>query len=260
MAHKRFDFTQVGGFPLTQEVLAFMQESYSDLSNVIAGLIGTNCIVAGVNTVGTTLTPGWIVYNNELLPFVGGTKSDYFRVVEEAIQLQFEDGINRSVKFNKYAEPYASGAPMNALSRIIPYFAALANAQEIREDVDKILHQTFNRFQSNTAGRAYNLAVRKEFDGVVRLEGVIYPLAETLPDGIVLTIPTPGLNYSMYGSTIYATAYFKGSAGNTFVSVCEIRGDQSNAGEIVLYLRALTVPPPDNYSCFVMLANSFKMP
>ena len=117
--NKRIDFTQQGGFPLTQEILAFMQEGYSGLSDAIAAVVGNNTIISGVELLNDSFTNGWIVYNNELIPFVGGSgNSVYFKVFTTETPLVFEDGANKTVKFDKYAAVAADGTKLDSLIRV----------------------------------------------------------------------------------------------------------------------------------------------
>ena len=116
---KRFDFTKPGGFPLTQETLAFMQESYSDLSAALVEFFGDNAIVSGCNVnvsnngIGGNISNGWIIFNNELIPFVGGSFTGnisgiypgdvHFKIQQNNEQLSFANGTQQTVKFSKIA-------------------------------------------------------------------------------------------------------------------------------------------------------------
>lgn len=78
---KRFDFTQMGGFPLTQDRLEWMQDGYITAINALAGLAGgTNPLsldgvelTAGSWTTGGTVSDGWVWHPTlGLMPFIGG--------------------------------------------------------------------------------------------------------------------------------------------------------------------------------------------
>lgn len=103
MMHKRFDFTQLGGFPFTQATLEHMQNAYSEAINALVLLIGDKVILAGVQNVGGIISNGFITYNGELLPFIGGTLSSGVVIVETSSDELFEDGQNKGVKFTKVA-------------------------------------------------------------------------------------------------------------------------------------------------------------
>lgn len=79
---KRFDFTQTGGFPLTQDRLKWLQDGRIDGINALAALAGitTPCAVSGVElTAGSwatsgTVSDGWVFHPAlGLMPFVGGS-------------------------------------------------------------------------------------------------------------------------------------------------------------------------------------------
>lgn len=75
------DFTQNGGFPLTQDVLAFMQAAYSGPLNALGGILGggTNIphVISGCTYTVTgslyIVQAGYIWYNGELFYFPGGS-------------------------------------------------------------------------------------------------------------------------------------------------------------------------------------------
>lgn len=78
--HKYIDFTQNGGYPLTQDDIEFLQDGYSEalLGLVAAGgnITGPMCISGmAVSTSGSdvTVTGGWFVYNQRIIPFTGAT-------------------------------------------------------------------------------------------------------------------------------------------------------------------------------------------
>jgi microcystin-dependent protein len=101
--YKNIDFSQPGGFPLTQDVLAFMQSSYRDALAGIAQQFGELTIISGVVVTGSTVSDGWIVYEGELVRFVGSTLSAQVVVDTLQTQLMYEDGANRTVLFEKRA-------------------------------------------------------------------------------------------------------------------------------------------------------------
>ncbi len=102
--NQRINFTNTGGFPFTQDTLAFMQDSYRTCLAALAELCGDKVIVAGVVVAGGNATPGWIVYNGELIPFLGGAVTTGVVVVETSQSLVFEDNIARPVLFTKVAQ------------------------------------------------------------------------------------------------------------------------------------------------------------
>jgi hypothetical protein len=118
MSNKRVDFGNLGGFPLTQDVLNYMQATYRDAIGGLAKVCGTNVIVSGMEDNGVTVADGWIVYNGELIPFVGGPKQSTFILIDDNSTLQFEDGTIRTVFYSKYARFGSGGSPYDTLLRL----------------------------------------------------------------------------------------------------------------------------------------------
>ena len=107
--NKRIDLSNLGGFPLTQFTLAEMQESYRGALGAIARLVGDKTILYGVEVVGVNVTNGWIAYNGELIPFIGGTANDKVAITEAAIARTFEDTNIHDAYFTKTATCAALG-------------------------------------------------------------------------------------------------------------------------------------------------------
>jgi hypothetical protein len=111
--NQRFDFTKLGGFPLTQDVLATMQDSYRNSLAALALMIGDKVIVSGMSESGGSVTDGWIAINGELMPFVGGTIGTGDCIIETiASNLTFQDGNSKEVKYIKQAR-FGSPAAFN---------------------------------------------------------------------------------------------------------------------------------------------------
>lgn len=104
MMNKRIDFSHLGGFPLTQEILDFLQQSYTGSFEAIAKLAGNFSILTGCEEVGLNITNGWIVYNNEIIPLVGGTKGDGSILLLDTVETRvFDNAITQDVLFTKVA-------------------------------------------------------------------------------------------------------------------------------------------------------------
>ncbi|HLO38380.1 MAG TPA: hypothetical protein VK173_07820 [Lacibacter sp.] len=123
--NKRIDLTQVGGFPFTQEILDFMQISYREAFKGIAVLCGNKTILSGVVVTGGSVSSGWISYNGELIPFIGGSTGADVVVEETSSDLTFEDAVDRPVLFTKVAYigspatfPFSDLKPLITLNNI----------------------------------------------------------------------------------------------------------------------------------------------
>lgn len=75
MSYKKIDYTKLNGFGLTQYALDFLQTGSIAEISAIANLFGNKIIVYGVEDQGANVTDGFVIYNGELLPFVGGAKA-----------------------------------------------------------------------------------------------------------------------------------------------------------------------------------------
>ncbi|MFV0397930.1 MAG: tail fiber protein [Bacteroidales bacterium] len=69
----RINFTAKESFPLSSDTMDLMQQMIT-LNAAIAQLGGVNYILSGCDDDGSTVSPGIIVINGELLPFEGGAK------------------------------------------------------------------------------------------------------------------------------------------------------------------------------------------
>ena len=159
--HKKIDFTKQGGFPLTQEVLAFMQDGYSDLSAAIIGN-SNNAIVKGCDVIEGVneynVTGGFIVFNGELLPFIpsgGGQDADIrFVITSTQEQLVFANGTSQTVVFNKYAQADPYGASPYKLSSLI-------RIGEVGE------------WNGNDGANTFDLQFEQLANGRVRIDGIV---------------------------------------------------------------------------------------
>ncbi|RAJ75542.1 hypothetical protein CLV59_109156 [Chitinophaga dinghuensis] len=135
MSNKRVDFGNLGGFPLTQDLLLYMQSSYRDAISGMAKVCGNNVIVSGMEDNGTSFSDGWIVLDGELLPFVGGPKQSTFIVVDDKNNEIFEDGVSRTVYFTRYARFGSGGRPITDLFRLSTIGALQSNLTELNNNL-----------------------------------------------------------------------------------------------------------------------------
>ncbi len=113
----QINLQQAGGFPLETDTLDFMQTAYTALQ-AIAALGGDNYILSGCVTNGNTVGDGYLVINNEVLPFKGGLLQTNIVVREDKQTRPFENGQLKEVFFTRYA---SFGTGTNA----IPWAALL---------------------------------------------------------------------------------------------------------------------------------------
>lgn len=123
--NKRIDLTNLGGFPLEQDTLKFMQESYDAGFQAVAKLCGNKTILSGVVVSGSVVSDGWISYNSELIPFLGGALGAQVVISETADAVTFEDANVRDTYFIKTAAcgavgvfPFSDLVPLLSLQNI----------------------------------------------------------------------------------------------------------------------------------------------
>lgn len=124
--NKQIDFSQLGGLFIYQDTLAFLQTGYTGALDAFARAFGDKVIVTGMADAGATVTDGWAVVNNELLPFVGGTKAAYVYIETVTAPEQFNDGTSKNVyttKQLKFTATASGNIPYTDFKRL-PYNSA----------------------------------------------------------------------------------------------------------------------------------------
>jgi hypothetical protein len=137
---KHIDFTQPGGFPLTQDQLDYLQQSYSECISALAAMgtdgTGTPVIITGmVSSISggtTTISAGWFFYNSELVRFSGGSYGTVpvgdvplISITPSTGTLTYSDGSTPGVIFDKVAAlvlaPAVTDATHFPFSSLLPY-------------------------------------------------------------------------------------------------------------------------------------------
>ncbi|NDC41567.1 MAG: hypothetical protein EBZ77_08460 [Chitinophagia bacterium] len=100
---KRIDFTIPGGFPLSQDRMQFLQESYIDAITALAGIgAAGDYILSGCELSGDdptfTVSEGWIFYRGKLYYCPGGNVSTA-RGVDVGFQLTELDDATRTLVY-----------------------------------------------------------------------------------------------------------------------------------------------------------------
>lgn len=117
--NKRIELTNLGGFPLEQDTLKFMQDSYRGAFGGLAQMAGDKTIIAGVEVTGSNVTSGWIAYQGELIPFTGGVLGTDVVISETSADATFEDSSVFPTYYTKTATSGVGGAfPFSDLVRI----------------------------------------------------------------------------------------------------------------------------------------------
>jgi hypothetical protein len=121
----RIDFSNLGGFPLEQDTLDFMQLAYKGGLGAVAKLCGNKTIITGVEVTGSSVSDGWISYNGELILFQGGTVGAQVVISETPTQVTYEDGNIKEAYFLKTAKcgvigsfPFSDLVPLLSLVNV----------------------------------------------------------------------------------------------------------------------------------------------
>lgn len=200
MNHKSFDFTQLGGFPLEQERLSWMQQSYTEALQAVSSLIGDNVIVSGCVVAGTNVTDGWIVVGGELLPFKGGVKQNTFSIRNITTSLEFEDSNFKEVQFYKYCE-FGTDNPINfdSLTRLKPIKTISESIKVIDTSIEVLNKQIYtgsitHEFPEGMTGFMLEIPAP---DGI-NPEDYIGYLNIGLVTGLISSTYLPNPNYIMF--------------------------------------------------------------
>lgn len=97
--YQTIDFSKTGGFPLTQDAMAFLQKAYNDVFSSLTAIFGTYAFISGATISGGTYNNGWITYNGEIVPFEGApvSQGNYVAIVETISTVVYRDNATHGV-------------------------------------------------------------------------------------------------------------------------------------------------------------------
>lgn len=118
--YHNIDFTQLGGFPLTQDTMEFLQESYNNVLGVLTGIAGKYIIITGLTeTTPNNFTNGWVILDGEIVPFIGGLGQPSVVVTQTTENYTFRDSTVHPVIIQRVAGFAASGGvPFSSFIRL----------------------------------------------------------------------------------------------------------------------------------------------
>ncbi len=89
---QKINFTELGGYPLTQNTMLYLQNSYNDVLEALARAIGNYVIISGVSEMSPNVySSGWVTYNNKIVPFAGGNELNFVNLIETNTSVTFEN-------------------------------------------------------------------------------------------------------------------------------------------------------------------------
>lgn len=95
------DFNQIGGFPLSTNVLAKLQTAFS-LFNSLGQIAGDKTIIGGCAVAGANVSDGVVFVNNEVFEFRGGVAQAKVIIKEDSDTLVFQNDNSYPVIKTRY--------------------------------------------------------------------------------------------------------------------------------------------------------------
>lgn len=84
------NFNQIGGFPLSTDILAKLQTAFS-IFNSLGNIVGDKTIISGCLVLGTNVSDGVVYVNGEVFEFRGGTAQTKVIIREDTENLVFQN-------------------------------------------------------------------------------------------------------------------------------------------------------------------------
>lgn len=228
---KAIDFTQPGGFPLTQDQLDYLQQAYTECI-IALGEMGDNgngpFVVSGMTITNPSpgtynVTDGWFMYGQELVHMPAGSVSGvtggfdlYVQIAASAMPLTFNNGSTPNVILEKSASlaALATGTPDDATHFLVAHMKPFGTGLGINNR-----EQTWSSLAVSTApasgGVTGTIYYKKDFiANTVQIRGLL------VANNAQNFAASPGALYSLMGSlpagyipnnTAYFSAYYFGS-------------------------------------------------
>lgn len=89
-----FKFLQTGGMPLTNDLMALVEEAY-EIFEVIGDMAGNKTILAGCETVGSYVNPGIVAIDGKLYNFEGGPAFSSVYIHQTDTEKTFQDQVDK---------------------------------------------------------------------------------------------------------------------------------------------------------------------
>ena len=130
-----FKFLQTGGVPLTNDLMALIEEAYG-IFEVLSLLSGNLTILSGCEIIGTNVSPGIVAIEGKLYYFEGGSIVSTVYIHTEEIQKTFEDQTTKTL-IEKRTVKFGTGA----VNYNWADFVKLKTLKEIQSKVDNSVTQ-----------------------------------------------------------------------------------------------------------------------
>lgn len=127
-------FNQPGGFPLTTNILEYLQTFHKPKINALASMAGSKAIINGCEEEGAKVLGGNIVIDGEMYGLIEGIKQEYITIKEDKQTVEFENGENKATIIYRYAV-FGTGANSYKWSefRRVPDLTSISDKSEKSE-------------------------------------------------------------------------------------------------------------------------------
>jgi hypothetical protein len=144
--NQSFELDKQGGFPLTQNALAHMQDGYSQSIGALTALAGNLVILSGCEDANGLLGDGWVIIMGEVLPFRKSAKQSHIVVTTEREELTYETGVKHLSKVTRYAQFGSAGAEKYPFASFVRV-DNLVSLRKLVNDVQSELNQSIGQTQ-----------------------------------------------------------------------------------------------------------------
>jgi hypothetical protein len=245
---QKIDFTQQGGFPLSQDILGDMQTSYENGIAAAASAGGKGpVIISGFQQISGGYTAGWVLYNGELLQFIGlvGTpiispgQVAVVKIIETDAALTFFDGTTKNVIKSRFVGitsgtntsdstqfPLSALAPYGreaAVSSMVVSAGGIAGTIYYRKNT---LANTLQLYGTLTATAA-SLTASQIYTGSGFATGPLYYQMGTLPTGYI-----PNTTVPFVANVRYHENLFEDDLGSGYIT--QLNGEVTSTGGIAM--------------------------
>ena len=264
---RKIDFSQIGGYPLAQDDLGYLQGAYTECLKAMASICnsgGAPVIITGmaVSGGGNTVSDGWLYYNGELVKFAGGTVAPaggevaMVNIVTNTTSLAFTNGLSHDVLIEITAVLISSAPVTDAthfpVSALVPWTAydpTLYSAVTAINTQITTLNKIFNVWDNELTAPTITVIGGGAFTGTsigynkYRRTGHTmiwqFKLTGTIAGTVNYLKITPPVNFYTGGGTwtnphVYLCTY---SQGGSIVEMQAVTVDLG--GTPVLYLRPM---------------------
>jgi hypothetical protein len=159
--YQHIDFSQLGGYPLTQNTLNFIQNSYNEVLKGISRMAGSYVILSGVTqTSPNVYTDGWVAVDGEIVRFVGGTGQANVVVFETNQNEIFKDDSPHVVLYTRQLEFTTGGGIAFTNFKRLSLETLNSTVTLLQTSINTVISTTNNALSvANTAQTTANTAI-----------------------------------------------------------------------------------------------------